>query len=151
MQESKTSVPSISWRSLNGIYHVVETSWSDEFHTCFISPDQHSRERIRPEWFRPLAPSPTPSQIEGFHLDVYLPISFFSDWFLSDLLQTDLFQTWYNDGHHCIAWYQFEWPWHPFKITLYIKSRNLCADFLANFQIDLDEIGCAAMTYWVCF
>ena len=46
------------------------------------------------------------------------------------------------------TWYQFEWPWLSFKITVIWKIKNFGVHFLANLSIDLDEIQCVIITCW---
>ena len=116
--------------NLDGIWYAVETCWSYEPHTHFMSSDCHSLERT---------------------LCMCFCQKNFSVGLCSYIIFISFFQTWYGDRDHWILHflYQSEWPWLSIKVTGIVwEIKNFCAHFLSKFSFDLDEISYVATVGW---
>ena len=108
-------------------FFAVETWSSDDSHTHFISSDQCSREK---------------TQLSGCLPKNLMLACFwtFTDQFVSNLV-------WWQTPLNCVVWYQFDWPWPSFKVTVARKQKLLHSfshKFLSQFGWNLST----AMAYW---
>ena len=113
---------------LDGISHAVETFWSYQSHSHFTSSSLYSREWIQLRWFQ----EKNQCWPAFGHLDI------------------DFFQTWCYDRHQWALYFDTILSVHSLhsRPRLYEKTKTFCALFLAKCAICLDEIWCAAMTFW---